>query len=128
MSQKKTKTVEEMKAERRALDRAIRAAKRAEQKAAAEQLASAHRLLGEWVATLCGADTAEAVATLHEDAKTVSHHLRSLQVVSESSDTDTAPEEHGSSDNAGAPAASGSSDNESAGWAVEEVGSDDAVA
>lgn len=59
-----TKTIEVMKAERRRLDREIRAAKRAEIKAAKEALLSERRSLGVWLSESVGADSVESVKAL----------------------------------------------------------------
>lgn len=60
------KNVATMEAERRELDRQIRAAKRAEAKAAKEQFLSACRSLGEWLASVVGTETPAEVARLRE--------------------------------------------------------------
>ena len=60
------KTVEEMKQQRRELDRKIRAAKRAEVKAAKEAKVSAQQRLGAWLAKFAGADTAEDVEAIQQ--------------------------------------------------------------
>ncbi|MGH3087202.1 MAG: hypothetical protein ACRDSJ_07785 [Rubrobacteraceae bacterium] len=61
---KTSKTIEEMETERRALDRRIRAAKRAAAKAQSERVMSAQQDLGMWLCDAVGADTVEAVEAL----------------------------------------------------------------
>nr|VDG61814.1 Uncharacterised protein [Streptococcus thermophilus] len=64
------KTVEEMKQQRRELDRKIRAAKRAEAKAAKEAKVSAQQRLGAWLAGFADADTAEDVEAIQQALET----------------------------------------------------------
>ncbi|MGH3971866.1 MAG: hypothetical protein ACRDS9_00850 [Pseudonocardiaceae bacterium] len=58
------KSIEQMESERRALDREIRAAKRAAAKQAEQQLLFERQALGVWLTESVGADTLDAVATL----------------------------------------------------------------
>ncbi|KAB1653250.1 hypothetical protein F8O01_15390 [Pseudoclavibacter chungangensis] len=58
------KTAAELKAERAKLNAQIRAAERAEKKAAARALLDAKHSLGEWLADSLGATSAEEVETL----------------------------------------------------------------
>ncbi|WP_334137722.1 hypothetical protein [Corynebacterium variabile] len=60
----KTKTAAELKAERAKLNAQIRAAERAEKKAAAQAFTNAKHSLGEWLADSLGATSAEEVETL----------------------------------------------------------------
>lgn len=66
MSRKHSKNIAGMEAQRRELDREIRAAKRAEAKAAKERLLSERRNLGEWLAGAVGAERPEEVRRLRE--------------------------------------------------------------
>lgn len=66
MSIKKTKNISDMEAQRRELDRQIRAAKRAKKKAAAEALLSARQRVGVDLAVAVGADTPETVESLRQ--------------------------------------------------------------
>lgn len=59
-----TKTAAELKAERAELNRQIRAAERAEKKAAEQALLDAQHALGEWLAESLEAATPEAVERL----------------------------------------------------------------
>lgn len=82
------KKIADMEAQRRKLDREIKAAKRAEAAAAKEALLSARQSLGVWLAEYVGADTPEAVARLREALSTgqVRAHL-AAKVAAESPDT-----------------------------------------
>lgn len=60
------KNINDMEAQRRELDRQIRAAKRAEKKAANEALLSARQHLGVDLTSAVGADTIEAIARLDQ--------------------------------------------------------------
>ena len=66
MSIKKTKNISDMEAQRRELDRQIRAAKRAKKKAAAEALQSARQRVGVDLAVAVGADSPETVEALRQ--------------------------------------------------------------
>lgn len=91
MSTKSTRTVEKMQAERRELDRRIRAAKRAEKKAAEEALLSKRQALGVWLAESVGADTIEDVKTLRTEVESGQvHHLLRNALGAQSSDTEPA--------------------------------------
>ena len=83
-----TKKIAEMEAQRRKLDREIKAAKRAEAKRQREALLSARQALGVWLAESVGADTQEAVARLREALSTgqVQRYLAE-KVSAESPDT-----------------------------------------
>ena len=61
-----TKTAAELRAERDALNKQIRAAERAEKKAAERALLDAQHALGEWLAESLAATTPEAVEALRE--------------------------------------------------------------
>ncbi len=61
-----TKTAAELKAERAELNKAIRAAERAEKKAAAQALLDAKHALGVWLADGLGATTVAEVEALRE--------------------------------------------------------------
>lgn len=61
-----TKTAAELKAERAKLNAEIRAAERAEKKAAAQVLIDAKHSLGEWLADSLGATTTEEVEALQQ--------------------------------------------------------------
>lgn len=61
-----SKTAAELKAERDALNKQIRAAERAEKKAAERALLDAQHALGEWLAESLAAATPEAVERLRE--------------------------------------------------------------
>lgn len=82
------KSVEQMQAERRELDRQIRAAKRAEAKAAKAALQSERQALGVWLATSIGADTTESVQRLRAalESGQIQHHLRQ-QITTRSPDS-----------------------------------------
>lgn len=82
------KKIADMEAQRRKLDREIKAAKRAEAAAAKEALLSARQALGVWLAEYVGADTTEAVTRLREALSTaqVQAHL-AAKVTAESPDT-----------------------------------------
>lgn len=82
------KKIADMEAQRRMLDREIKAAKRAEVKRQREALLSARQSLGVWLAESVGADTPEAVARLREALSTgqVQEHL-AAKVTAESPDT-----------------------------------------
>lgn len=91
MSAKSPKSVEKMQAERRELDRRIRAAKRAEKKAAEEALLSERQALGVWLAESVGADTIEDVQTLRTEVESGQvHHLLRNALGAQSSDTEPA--------------------------------------
>ena len=62
----KTKTAAELKTERTKLNAQIRAAERAEKKAAAQALLDAKHSLGEWLADSLGATTTEEVEALRQ--------------------------------------------------------------
>lgn len=83
-----TKKIADMEAQRRKLDREIKAAKRAEAKRQREVLLSARQALGVWLAESVGADTPEAVTRLREVLSTgqVQGHL-AAKVSAESPDT-----------------------------------------
>lgn len=66
MNSKTSKSISDMEAQRRELDRQIRAAKRAEKKAALEALLAAQQHLGAEVAEAVGADSIDAVKRLRE--------------------------------------------------------------
>ncbi|TWP33541.1 hypothetical protein [Leekyejoonella antrihumi] len=88
MSKNNARTVEQMEIKRRELDRQIRAAKRAESKAAKEALLAARQELGVWLTKSVGADDAEAVQTLR--ATLESGQIQALlreRISAESSDT-----------------------------------------
>ena|SRR5690625_567443 len=61
---RKTENIADMEAKRRELDRKIRAAKRAEAKAAKAALLSERQALGVWLAESVGADSIESVHRL----------------------------------------------------------------
>lgn len=61
-----SKTIEQMKAHRRELDRKIKAAQRAEAKRQREELAAAKLALGERLAERFGADSVDSVNALFE--------------------------------------------------------------
>lgn len=65
-----SKSVDEMKQQRRELDRKIRAAKRVEVKAAKEAKVSAQQRLGQWLAGFADAGTAKDVEALHQRLET----------------------------------------------------------
>lgn len=65
-SGKTTKNIDDMEAQRRELDRQIRAAKRAKKKAEGMALSSAQQALGVDVTRALGADTVEAVERLRK--------------------------------------------------------------
>ncbi len=83
-----TKKIADMEAQRRKLDREIKAAKRAEAKRQRDALLSARQALGVWLAESVGADTPEAVTRLREALSTgqVQGHL-AAKVSAESPDT-----------------------------------------
>ena len=83
-----TKKIADMEAQRRKLDREIKAAKRAEAAAAKQALLSARQALGVWLAESVGADTPEAVTRLREALSIgqVQAHL-AAKVTAESPDT-----------------------------------------
>lgn len=66
MSRKSTMTIDQMQAERRELDRTIRAAQRAEAKAAKEAFLSECHSLGERISRALGVSTLEEVRALRE--------------------------------------------------------------
>ena len=86
MTKKMLKNIDELEAERRELDRQIRAAKRAKKKAAAEALLSARQSVGVDLAVAVGADTPETVESLRQAlmADRMQAWLRQ-QIVTESS-------------------------------------------
>lgn len=83
-----TKTIEEMQAARRELDRKIKAAQRAEIKVAKAALLSERQALGVWLAESAGADTLELVQRLRTalSAGHIPAQLRQ-QIAPESSDS-----------------------------------------
>lgn len=64
MTNTNTKTAAELKAERDELNKAIRAAERAEREAAKRAVLDAQHALGEWLAEGIGATTPEAVEAI----------------------------------------------------------------
>lgn len=66
MSIKKTKNISDMEAQRRELDRQIRAAKRAKKKAAEQAMLSARQKVGVDLAVAVGADSPETVEALRQ--------------------------------------------------------------
>lgn len=83
-----SKNIADMEAKRRELDRKIRAAKRAEAKAAKAALLSERQSLGVWLAEVVGADTIESVQLLRAalESGQVQRHLRH-EIGTESPDT-----------------------------------------
>lgn len=73
-----SKTISDMEGQRRELDRQIRAAKRAEAKAATAALLSARQDLGVWLTETAGADTIDSVERLRRvlDSEQIRTHLR----------------------------------------------------
>lgn len=78
MTSNRNKNINDMVAQRRELDRQIRAAKRAEAKAAKEALLSARHDLGVWLTKAVGADTIDDIAALRSalGSGQIQHHLR----------------------------------------------------
>lgn len=88
MTRNRNTNINVMVAQRRELDRQIRAAKRAEAKAAKEALLSARNDLGVWLTKAVGADTIDDIAALRSalDSGQIQRHLRT-EVGTGSSDT-----------------------------------------
>lgn len=132
MARKKNMTVAEMEAERRALDSAIKAAKRAEQKAVEDRLLAERQALGIWLAEEVGAKDLEAVKALRAalGSDELKHLEEQVALAREEVSTSTAhgAEMDDSSDSSahGIEAqASGSSDTDEAHSASHGAGSSD---
>lgn len=78
MSKKNIESIDEMVAQRRELDRRIRAKKRADAKAAKAALLSERQALGVWLSETVGADSIESVQLLRValESGQIQHHLR----------------------------------------------------
>lgn len=92
-----TKTIADMEARRRKLDREIRSAKRAEAKRQREALLSARQALGVWLSESVGADTLEAVGLLREALSTgqVQQLLEDAMTAKSPNTFDTSSTPHG---------------------------------
>lgn len=88
MTRNRNTNINDMVAQRRELDRQIRAAKRAEAKAAKAALLSARQDLGLWLTQSVGADTIDGIERLRAALKPgqIQQHLRQ-QVSTPPSDT-----------------------------------------
>lgn len=95
MDSKNIKTIAQIQAERRELDRSIRAAKRSGHKAGEDELIYLASLLGAWLAESVGADSIEALAKLRAalESEQIQQHLRQ-QLLVDSSNMSEAGDHH----------------------------------